>query len=458
MAAEKERSSKSARKKPRERAASLTVKRLAKIKTPGRYRDGATRGLYLDWRSKTSASWLYRFEVAGRERWLGLGSLLDVSLDEAREKAMAARRGLRSDAGRIDPIDARRAARAAETAKQAEAASAASAPLPESTFEKVADRVYNAKRAEWKNDKHSAQFLSTLQQYASPYIGAMDVAAIETADVLRCLEPIWRTKTETAKRVRGRIANVLDAAKGWGLRSGDNPAAWLFIRQNLPSAAKIAKVRHHAALPYENIPTFMKALTTRPGIAAKALEFTILSAARTGETIGAVWSEIDWDARLWKIPAARMKMDREHQVPLSQRAFDILKALYKVREKNNPHIFIGPQKGSGLSNAAMMATIKRMIDADPAMAKLLSLPNGKHVSVHGFRSAFRDWGGEETSHPRDALEFALAHDVRSGVEGSYARRTLLLKRTALMKDWANYCAGELPLAKRENVADEDVAA
>jgi integrase len=391
----------------------LTSKRIGKLSKPGRYRDPDTRGLYLQVGRTGTKSWLLRYELNGRERFHGLGSLDDFSLKEARERARAARQKI---ADGIDPIDARQAERA-------EKALAAAKAL---TFEEAARKYFDQHERKWRNDKHRAQFLSTLTTYVFPTIGKLPVSGIETGHVLRVLEPIWHEKTETANRVRGRIESILDWATVREYRTGANPARWRgHLGEVLPARSLIAKSAHHPALPYAEMPEFMAALMKREGVAARALEFTILTAARTGEVIGAQWSEIDFNTNTWTVPAGRMKSSKEHRVPLSERTVEILKAL--PFEKDNPFVFIGPRT-RGLSNMAMASVLKRMDRHD--------------ITVHGFRSSFRDWAAERTNYPNHVVEQALAHVIGNKVEAAYRRGDLFDRRQRLMEDWSRYCTSE----------------
>jgi integrase len=338
---------------------------------------------------------------------MGLGPIHTYTLPEARALATEKRQLLKHG---IDPLDE---ARKEEQAK-----------ATVMTFREAADECMKALEPGWKNRKHRDQWKSTLETYAYPKIGHMPVADIDTPHVYDVLKTIWTAKPETASRVRSRIARVLDWAKAAKYRSGDNPAAWKGHLENLlASPSKVKKVRHHAALPYAELPQFMSELSDRKGTAARALEFTILTAARTGEVIDAVWGEIDFEAKAWTVPAGRMKAAKEHRVPLSNRAFDLLKGL--PREDGNDHIFIGPNKGAGLSNMAMAALLERMKRDD--------------ITVHGFRSSFRDWAGNETHYPRDLIETALAHIIGNQAERAYRRSDALEKRRRLMLDWAKYC-------------------
>jgi integrase len=386
----------------------LTTKQIAKLKKPGRYGDG--HGLYLQVQSPTNRSWLLRFERQGRERWMGLGPLHTYDLNEARERARKARQQLYDG---TDPLEARAAERAQRALEAARAI----------TFEKAARDYFDGHEKKWRNAKHRAQFLSTMQTYAFPKIGRLPVAAIDTGMVLKVIEPIWADITETANRVRGRIEAVLDWSKVRGYRSGDNPARWRgHLSEVLPARGRIQKTNHHAALPYAELPAFMAVLHEREGVAAQALEFTILTAARTGEVIGATWDEINLKEKTWTVPAGRIKGGREHRVPLSDRALEILHAL--PRERNNPFVFIGPRKG-GLSNMGMASALVRMGRND--------------ITVHGFRSTFRDWAAERTNYPNHVVEMALAHVVGDKVEAAYRRGDLFEKRRKLMADWSKLC-------------------
>jgi len=397
----------------------LSAKGVANLKKPGRYGDG--HGLCLQITPSGVKSWLLRYERNGRERWMGLGPLHTVSLQEARERARKARGQLLDG---IDPLDARQqeqSLRAFETAKAI-------------TFEQATTAYFNTHERKWRNDKHRAQFLSTLKAYAFPKIGRLSVADIDTGRVLSCIEPIWQDKTETASRVRGRIEAVLDWATVRGYRTGDNPARWRgHLAEVLPAREQLQKTVHHPALPFVELPAFMEGLREREGVAARALEFTILTAARTGETIGARWDEINLAEKTWTIPPGRIKGGREHRVPLSDCAIEIVQNL--PREAKNPFVFIGPGRG-GLSNMAMAAVLKRMRRDD--------------ITVHGFRSTFRDWAAERTNYQNQIVEMALAHVIGNKVEAAYRRGDLFDKRRQLMAEWAKFCANE-PIQTRDNV-------
>ena len=397
----------------------LTVKRLAKL-GPGRYRD--ERGLYVQIRSPSNQSWLLRFQLEGRERWMGLGSLADFNLSEARERARKARQLL---ADKIDPLEARKAERASRALASAKAMS----------FEEAAKKYHEAHDKKWASRKHAAQFLASLEAYAFPKIGKLPVSDIDIGRVLAVLEPIWTTKTETASRVRQRIEAVLGWAAVRGFRTGDNPARWKGnLDTQLAPRSEIAPSKHHAAMPYSEVGAFVAELRNRPAIAARALEFAILTATRTGEVIGARWEEIDLDKAVWTIPASRMKARVQHRVPLAPRAVEILRKM----PRESDFVFPGGTKGSALSNMGMSMLLRRM-----------DVPPEKAV-VHGFRSSFRDWSAEQTAFPNHVAEMALAHVIDSKVEAAYRRGDLFSKRAQLMNAWARYVEAP-PRAAETNV-------
>lgn len=389
----------------------LTALQVQKLSKPGYHADGA--GLHLCVKATGGKSWIFRYRFGGKEREMGLGPLHTVSLAEAREKALAQRKMLLEGA---DPLAAKHASEVQR--KLAEASVI--------TFDTAATSYIAAHRAGWKNEKHAEQWTNTLTTYASPVFGSLPVADITTPLVLRVLEPIWTTKTETASRVRGRVEKILDWCKTQGYRTGDNPAAWRGHLENLLSAPqKTKKVEHHPALPWREIGAFMQALRTMPGAAALATEFIILTNCRTSEAIEARWSEIDMVEKRWTIPAARMKAAKEHVIPLSEPALAVLQRL-KAEAKEGEFVFPGGKKNTALSNMACLALLKRMGRSD--------------LTVHGFRSSFRDWAGEATAHPREVIEHAMSHQLKDKAEAAYQRGSLLERRRVLMADWANYCA------------------
>jgi integrase len=391
-----------------ERLTALKVARLTE--KPGMHADGG--GLYLQV-TDNGASWIYRFMLGGRAREMGLGPLALFGLQEARAKALDARR-LRHKG--IDPIEARKTAR---MQLQLDAAKAM-------MFKECAEAYIKTHRAGWHNEKHAAQWKATLATYAEPIIGSLPVQAIDTALVLKVLEPIWTAKPETASRVRGRIESILDWAKVRGYRAGENPARWRsHLDKLLPSRSKVRKVQHHAALSYTELPNFLIELRSQPGVAPRALEFTILTAARTNETIGATPDEINPLNKLWTVPAGRMKAKREHRVPLSGRALTILTEAEGTRAAEDKFIFPGGNAGKPLSNMAMTEVLRRMGRGD--------------ITVHGFRSTFRDWAAERTNFPNEMVEMALAHTVSDKVEAAYRRGDMFEKRRRLMGAWAEFC-------------------
>jgi integrase len=293
------------------------------------------------------------------------------------------------------------------------------------TFKACAEKYIKAHRTGWKNATHARQWPATLAKYAYPIIGNLPVSAIDIGLVMKCLEPIWQERPETASRLRGRIESVLDWATVRGFRQGDNPARWRgHLAKLLPARTKVRKVKHHAALPYKEAPEFMAELRAEEDISARALEFTILTVARTGEVIGARWSdgEYDLDQRVWNVPAERMKAGVAHTVPLSDRAVELLKALPRI--KGNDYVFPGAHPGKPLSNMAMLEKIRGLRPG---------------LTVHGFRSTFRDWAGDRTNYARDVIEAALAHTIKNDAEAAYRRSTAVEKRRRLMADWARYC-------------------
>lgn len=377
----------------------------------GLYADGG--GLYLQVSAAGTKSWIFRYRMNGRKtpRDMGLGALNTVGLAEAREKAREARKSILDS---IDPIEARR------EGKQARALKAASAIV----FKECAEKYIAAHRASWRNAKHADQWEATLERYVYPVFGHLSVATVDTGLVMKVMEPIWATKTETASRVRGRIETILDWATAREYRSGENPARWRgHLDKLLPARKKVQKVKHHEALPYADVGKFMEALHQQEGVSAKALEWLILTTTRTSETIGAKWDEIDFEAKTWTIPADRIKGGKEHRVPLSAEAMKIAKAQLKTKVSN--YVFPGGKRKHPLSNNALLALLKRMDRSD--------------LTAHGFRSTFRDWAAEQTNYAREVAEMALAHTVSDKVEAAYRRGDLFTKRKRLMAEWAKYC-------------------
>ncbi|RKQ73474.1 tyrosine-type recombinase/integrase [Oceanibaculum indicum] len=400
----------------------LTARKVETAKV-GRYGDG--NGLWLHVGKNGARSWVFRYRRDGKSREMGLGPVAVVSLAEARQKALDARRQLFEG---IDPLAARNAAMLATRAQQ----------KATTTFQQATERFIGSNEAAWRNDKHRQQWRNTLATYAYPHFGDLSVAAVDTDLVLKALEPIWTEKPETASRLRQRIERVLDWATAREMRKGENPARWRGHLQNvLPSHAKVRKVQHHAALPYDQLPAFMTELAGQAGISARALEMAILTATRTGEVIGARWPEIDLEAAVWTIPAERMKAGKEHRVPLSRYAVGILTDLKKHADSADGHVFPGMKKGKPLSNMAMLATLKRMDRAD--------------LTAHGFRSTFRDWAAERTGYPAEVAEMALAHTISSKVEAAYRRGDLFEKRRRMMEDWASFATTPGPIGEVVNI-------
>lgn len=355
-------------------------------------------------------SWVLRTRIAGKTRDIGLGGFPAVTLAQARESARAMR--VKVTQG-IDPIQERRERQISLRAARGKLI----------TFSEAMDRFLEDRGAEWRNSKHKQQWENTLTTYAVPTLGALHVKDIGLAHILNVLRPIWKTKTETASRLRGRIENILDWAKVHGYRETENPARWKGNLDKVLSApTKTKVVKHHPALPYADIGSFMEALTARPGIAAQALQYCILTAGRSGEVRGATWREIDLRKAEWTIPAERMKAGKEHRVSLSPRALEILQQL--AIGHADEIIFKAP-RGGMLSDMTLGAVLKRM---------------DVRVTVHGFRSTFRDWAGETTGFSREVIEHALAHQLKDKAEAAYARGTLMQKRQKLMDAWGSFCA------------------
>lgn len=369
---------------------------------------GGVTGLALNVTKSGSRSWVLRYQVGGKRRDKGLGGYPDVTLAQAKEAARAARAKITQG---IDPVEDARILRSQLIASQASAI----------TFAQAATQYIDAHKDSWRNAKHAQQWTNTLQVYAYPKIGRMLVRDVALPQILAILEPIWRDKTETASRVRGRIESVLDWAAVRGYRTDNNPARWKgLLDKMLPAPGKITKTDHHRALPYKELPAFMARLSEQGGMGAMALEFTILTASRSGEVRGAKWSEFDLDGGVWTIPPERMKMGKEHRAPLSDAALSIIK-----KQKASAfceYVFPSP-RGSALSDMTLSAVLRRM--------KVAAVP-------HGFRSTFRDWCAEHTDYAREVAEMALAHAIGSKVEAAYRRGDLFNKRRQLMQDWSDY--------------------
>jgi integrase len=432
----------------------LTAKKIARLGI-GRHIDGGDlgRGLYLQITAKkrdgkiieppevAGGSWLLRYErgvktsrktgkIIPGEYWLGLGSLTDFTLKEARERARAARRLL---ADGIDPLDQKREAKAAK----------AIASIKQITFREAATAFIDQHQSGWKNRKHREQWSSSLETYVYPVIGRLAPRDIDTGAILKVLEQhhsnypdrrLWDAIPETASRLRGRIESILDWSKIRKYRDGDNPAAWKgnlkFVLASRDDS-NTDEVEHHPALAFDEMPEFMVALRQVQGVVALALEYTILTAARTGETVGARWDEIDINEKTWHIPKGRIKGGREHRVVLSDRCIEILQSLPK--EAGNPFVFIGSKAGTAISDSVMAHLMKKA-----PLARASTTP-GRLATVHGFRSSFKDWAVERTAYPNDMSEIALAHKVGSEVELAYRRTDMLEKRRRMMRDWERFC-------------------
>ena len=382
--------------RPEKKLSSQEVKSLT---SPGRHSDGG--GLYLSIDASGRRRWVFMYTSNGRRVELGLGSTSARSLKEAREEAASLRASL---ARGLDP----RAERSKSTTKP--------------TFGEFADEYVEAMRPSWRNAKHAAQWAMTLTEYAKP-LRRLPIDAVTTEEILRTLRPIWKRTPETAERLRGRIENVLSSAKAKGLREGENPAAWKgHLDQLLPKRQRLTR-GHHAALPFNDMPGFFGILSTKSATAARALQFLILTAARSGEVLGATWSEVDLDRGLWVVPASRMKAGTEHRVPLSEAALNVLRSV-DAGLRPEDYLFWGKSPDRPLSNMAMSMLLRRMV------------PN---VTVHGFRSSFRDWAAEVSAFSHEVCEMALAHTIPNRAEAAYRRGDLLEKRRELMEAWAAYC-------------------
>jgi len=390
----------------------LTALKVARAKAPGMYADGG--GLYLQV-TEGGASWIYRYMLNARARAMGLGPIHTITLAEARERATQARK-LRLDG--IDPIQQRRSERAAQRVAGATAMS----------FRQCGDAFITSREAGW-GALHRRQWTNSLAQHVYPVIGDVRVQDIDTTLVMKVVEPLWRSIPETASLIRGRIEAILDWAKVRGYRTGENPARWRgHVDKLLPARGKVRKVEHHAALPYAELPTFLAALREQEGIAALALEFTILTCVRSGGTRFARWSEFDLLAKVWTVPAQRMKAQREHRIPLSARSLAILQEMHARRHADDGFVFPGRKVGRPLADTVLLRLLQRLGRGD--------------LTIHGFRSSFRDWAAERTSFPREVAEMALAHSIPSAVEAAYRRGDLFEKRRKLMQQWATFCTTE----------------
>ncbi|MBL8356166.1 MAG: integrase arm-type DNA-binding domain-containing protein [Delftia acidovorans] len=390
------------------KATELGALAVSRLREPGLHAVGGVSGLYLQVTSSGARSWILRATVGGKRRDMGLGGFPDVTLAFAREKAREARSKIEQG---LDPILERERALSLLRAEQAKSLS----------FEAACQALIDAKSDEWRNPKHRAQWAASLATYAYPTIGKLQVGDVGQAHILSILQPIWKEKTETATRLRGRIEQVLDWARVRGFREGENPARWRgHLDKLLPAPTKIAKVVHHKALPIDAMPGFMAQLRQRKGLSARALEFLVLTAARSGEVRGATWQEIDMEAAVWTVPAERMKAQKEHRVPLSPQALALLAGMPRV--EGNDLVFPAP-RGGQLSDMTLTNLMRRM--------ELEAVP-------HGMRSTFRDWAAERTHFPREVAEMALAHTIGNAVEAAYRRGDLFTKRAEMMKEWGDY--------------------
>jgi integrase len=395
-----------------ERLSAVAVSKLAKRK--GVFCDGG--GLYLHSDPPAQCSWLFRYRVDGKTRWMGLGPYPAISLGKARELASTART-LKTLGN--DPIQRRNADRLAVRLADIKAV----------TFKECAENYIKSHRSGWRNATHASQWENTLGAYAYPHIGALPVQAIDTSLVLKVLEPIWTEKPETASRLRGRIENILSWAKVRGYRDGENPARWKgHLDHLLPAKSRVRRVKHHAAMPYADIPAFMAALRELDGMGARSFEFLILTAARTGEVTRLRWDEVDFKKRLWTVPANRMKAGNEHRVPLCSRALAILQAIRPIQVNGDAYVFPGSKPRKPQSNMVFLMLLRRMKRGD--------------LTAHGFRATFKTWATERTNFPREVVEAALAHVAGDKLEAAYQRGDIFDKRLRLMTAWADYCCAK----------------
>jgi len=415
-------------------AQELTALEVKRLSHPGGKRNvlvsvGGVPGLHMQLTPNGGRTWVLRVTVGMLRRDIGLGGFPGVTLAQARDKAREMRDKIERG---IDPVEERKAIKAALVAAQRRGL----------TFKDAVDRALAAKLDAFKNPKHRQQWENTLATYAMPELGKMLVQDITTQDVLRVLQPLWMDRTETASRLRGRIEAVLSWATVAGHRTGDNPARWAGnLKELLPPPSKVATEGNHPALSLEDAPRWFAALQVREGFGARALELAALTATRSQEVRGALWDEIDLEGGLWIIPAARMKMDREHRVPLSARAVALLRALPRL--EGNPLVFPAA-RGGQLSDMTLSATMRRMHEADIAQGGTgyLDRVSKRPAVPHGLRSTFRDWVAEKTTYPGDMAEVALAHRISNAVEASYRRGDMIEKRRRMMGDWADFVAGK----------------
>ncbi|RQZ27464.1 site-specific integrase [Burkholderia sp. Bp9090] len=399
---------------------------VSKLSQPGMHPVGKVAGLYLQIGSSNARSWILRVKVGDKRREIGLGPYPSVSLKDAQTKAQAERDKIKAG---FDPILERKAAESALRVAQAS----------EITFAEAAKQFINSRSHGWKNAKHGDQWRNTIAQYAEPVLGKMLVRHITREHVLQVLEPMWTTKTETASRVRGRIENILDWARVKGYRSGENPALWRGnLDHLLAKPSTIAVVRHHPALPYQEIGAFIGSLRETKATGVKCLEFAILTGSRSIEVRGARWSEFDLDTGVWAVPAERMKLKKEHRVPLSQAAVDLLRGLPQPEKTDGDRLVFPSPRAKVLSDMTLLAVIRRM-NGDSA-PPIWRDPKQKNAPVvpHGFRSTFKDWATEMTNHPRELIEVALAHIPGDSSEMAYWRSEVLERRRRLMEDWAQF--------------------
>jgi integrase len=389
-------------------AKELSAIEVKRIIQQGFYAVGGVAGLMLQVAPGGSRSWILRARIGEKRRDIGLGGYPEISLAKARELALVKKDLIKQG---IDPVEEKRTARARLISAQRKSI----------TFDDAADQVHETKIKEFKNEKYKAQWISAIRTYASPIIGKKPISEVDLEDIKDILKPIWETKTDTAKKLRGNIETILAWATVNEYRTGNNPARWQgYLDQIFPKPSKVSKVQHYKAMPIDDMATFMIKLRTQEGISARALEFAILTATRSGEIRGAAWDEIDLNAKVWTIPAERMKAGKEHRAPLSDSAIDLIKNMPRIEDNN--YVFPSP-RGGMLSDMSISAVLKRMnLDYVP----------------HGFRSTFRDWASERTHYPRDVAEMALAHTIKNKTEAAYRRDDLLPKRSLMMQDWANF--------------------